>query len=277
MIKLIPAEFYFLHFHYCFVSYIPLKETCPLIELLIFMFGLFIGSFLNVCIYRLPQDQSIITPPSHCMHCSTCLKSCDLIPIISYLILRGHCRYCGTTLSSRYPIVELLTAILFVWCFQIFGLSLLLVKALTLTSFLLVITFIDYDHQLILDKVLLWFSVVGVAINLWAFSLSIFDMLIASLLGGGLLLLIAVVSCGGMGDGDIKFAAALGLWLGWKCLLLTLFFSFLLGGVGGISLLLFKIKSRNDFIPFGPFIALGTLLSVLYGSGILTWYLAKNY
>lgn len=248
-----------------------------MIELLIFMCGLSIGSFLNVCIYRLPQNQTIITPPSHCMNCSTCLKSCDLIPVISYLILRGRCRYCGIPFPSRYPMVELLTAILFVWCFQIFGLSLLLFKALILTSFLLVITFIDYDHQLILDKVLLWFSAVGVAINLWTYSISIFNMLIAGLMGGGLLLLIAVVSRGGMGDGDIKFAAALGLWLGWKCLLLTLFLSFLLGGVGGISLLMFKIKSRKDFIPFGPFIALGALLSMLYGSEILIWYLEKNY
>jgi leader peptidase (prepilin peptidase)/N-methyltransferase len=242
---------------------------------LLFIFSLFIGSFLNVCIYRLPKNQSIITPRSHCMICSTSLKPWDLIPVVSYLLSRGHCRYCGTTFSLCYPMVEILTAILFVWCFQLFGLTSLLFKAIILASYLIVITFIDYDHQLILDKVLLWLSISGVAINLWTNSVNIWDMLIASLLGGGLLLLIAVASRGGMGGGDIKFAAALGLWLGWKCLLLALLLSFVLGGVGGVLLLLFKIKSRKDFIPFGPFMALGALISMLYGIEILTWYLEK--
>jgi leader peptidase (prepilin peptidase)/N-methyltransferase len=243
--------------------------------LLVFLIilGLLIGSFLNVCIYRLPQEKSIITPPSLCTTCGTRLIPWDLIPVISYLLSRGHCRYCGTTFSSRYAIVELLTAVLFVWCFQIFGLSPLLIKSLILTSFLLVITFIDYDHQFILNKVLLWFSISGITINLWTISVNIWDMLFASLLGGGLLLLIAIASQGGMGDGDIKFAASLGLWLGWKYLLLALLLSFVVGGIGGLFLLLLKIKSRKDFIPFGPFIALGALVSMLYGSEVLSWYL----
>jgi leader peptidase (prepilin peptidase)/N-methyltransferase len=245
--------------------------------LLVFLIilGLLIGSFLNVCIYRLPQNKSIVTPSSHCTICSTRLNPRDLIPILSYLLTQGRCRYCGTTFSSRYPMIELLTAVLFVWCFQIFGFSLLLIKALILTSFLLIITFIDYDHQLILDNVLLWFSLSGVAINLWMNSLHIGDMLFASLLGGGLLFLIAVLSRGGMGDGDIKLAAALGIWLDWQCLLLTLFFSFVLGGIGSLLLLLLKIKSRKDLIPFGPFIALGTLITVLYGNKIFSSYLEK--
>lgn len=246
-------------------------------SILIFIFGLLIGSFLNVCIYRLPQNQSIVTPSSHCMTCNTRLKPWDLIPVISYLISRGHCRYCGIAFSFRYAIVELLTAILFIWCFQISGLSFLFVKALILTSFLLVITFIDYDHQLILDKVLLWLSGTGVVINLWTNSMSIWDMLIASSLGSGLLLFIAVVSKGGMGGGDIKFAAALGIWLGWQYLLLALLLSFVFGGIGGLSLLLFKLKNRKDFIPFGPFIAVGALLSLLYGNEIIAWYIEKFY
>jgi len=243
--------------------------------LLLAMLGLLIGSFLNICICRLPQNQSIATPASHCMSCNTPLKPWDLIPVLSYLLSRGHCRYCHTTVSPRYVFVELLTAILFVWCFLLFGLTSLLFKSLILTSFLLVVTFIDYDHQLILDKVLLWFSIPGVAINLWMKSVGIWDMLIASLLGGGLLLLIAVASRGGMGVGDIKFAAALGLWLGWKCLLLALLLSFILGGISGFLLLIFKLKKRKDFIPFGPFIALGSLISMLYGIEMLTWYFEK--
>jgi len=244
-----------------------------LFSILIFVFGLLIGSFLNVCIYRLPQNQSIITPPSHCTTCNTRLKPWDLIPVISYLLSRGHCRYCNATFSPRYALVELLTASLFVWCLQIFGVSILLVKALILTSFFIVITFIDYDHQLILDKVLLYLSGAGVAINLWTGSVNPLDMLIAALLGGGLLLIIALVSGGGMGGGDIKFAAALGLCFGWQYLLLTLFLAFILGGVGGAFLLIVKLKSRKDFIPFGPFIALGALFTLLYGNNIITWYM----
>jgi len=171
--------------------------------------------------------------------------------------------------------VELLTASLFVWCLDVFGPSPELVKALILTAFFIVITFIDYDHQLILDKVLLWLAGVGVVINLWLGSVGILDMLIAGLLGGGLLLIIALVSGGGMGGGDIKFAGALGLCFGWQYLLLTLLLAFILGGVGGAVLLISKIKSRKDFIPFGPFIALGALFSLLYGNNIITWYVGN--
>jgi len=151
----------------------------------------------------------------------------------------------------------------------------MLLKALILTSFFIVITFIDYDHQLILDKVLLWLAGFGVVINLYLGSVEPLDMLIAGLMGGGLLLLIAVVSKGGMGGGDIKFAAALGLCFGWQSLLLTLLLSFALGGIGGALLLALKLKSRKDFIPFGPFIALGALITLLYGNTIITWYIGN--
>ncbi|WP_378956342.1 prepilin peptidase [Pelosinus sp. sgz500959] len=241
--------------------------------LLTIIFGLLIGSFLNVCIYRLPKNESIVTPPSHCTVCNTHLKPWDLIPVISYLLSRGRCRYCSTSFSPRYAFVELLTASLFVWCFYVFELSPELIKALILTSFFIVITFIDYDHQLILDKVLACLSIVGVVINLWTHSVEPFNMLIGSLLGGGLLLIIALVSGGGMGGGDIKFAAALGLCFGWEYLILTLFLSFIFGGIGGVLLLVFKMKSRKDFIPFGPFIALAALFTLLYGNNMITWYM----
>lgn len=245
-----------------------------LIEVVLFTFGLLIGSFLNVCIYRLPLNQSIVLPPSHCMSCNTRLKPWDLIPVISYLVSRGQCRYCQARFSPRYALVELLTASLFVWCLQIFGYSFALLKPLILTAFFIVITFIDYDHQLILDKVLLCLGVVGVVINLWTGHVELVDMLIAGIGGGGIFLLIAMVS-GGMGGGDIKFVAALGLCFGWQSLLLIILLSFIFGGVIGVLLLLLKIKSRKDFIPFGPFIALGALLSMLYGNNIITWYLGN--
>lgn len=246
-----------------------------MITSLLFILGLLIGSFLNVCIYRLPQNQSIVTPPSHCMTCKTRLQPWNLIPVVSYLLSRGRCSYCGASFSSRYAIVELLTASLFVWCLQVFGFSLALLKPLILTAFFIVITVIDYDHQLILDKVLLCLSVTGVVINLWTGSIGALDMLIAGLIGGGLLLLIALCSGGGMGGGDIKFAAALGLCFGWQCLVLTLLLSFIFGGIGGLLLLALNVKKRKDYIPFGPFMALGALVTILYGHNIIIWYLGN--
>lgn len=247
--------------------------------ILVFLFtlGLLIGSFLNVCVYRLPRGQSIIMPPSHCTQCGARLGWRDLIPVVSYLLFCGKCRYCEKKYSARYALGELLTGLLFVWCFMVAGDSLHLVKLLVLTAFLIVITFIDYDHQLILDKVLVCFAGAGVIINLIFADIGIGDMLIAALLGGGLLLLIAVVSRGGMGGGDIKFAAALGLWVGWKLTLLCLFLSFLLGGVGGMVVLLLRKKGRKDYIPFGPFIAAALFISALYGKDIIDWYISQMW
>lgn len=242
--------------------------------IIVFLLGLIIGSFLNVCIYRLPSGQSVVMPPSHCMQCGARLGWQDLIPVVSYLFLRGRCRKCKTKYSARYAVVELLTGLLFVWCLMVMGLSVFLVKALVLTAFLIVITFIDYDHQLILDKVLVCFAAAGVIINFILYDISILDMLFGALAGGGLLLFIAVVSRGGMGGGDIKFASALGLWVGLKVTLLCLFISFILGGIGGGFFMFCGLKGRKDFIPFGPFIAIALFLSLLYGQEILVWYYA---
>lgn len=241
-------------------------------EILFMLLGLLIGSFLNVCIYRLPLGQSVVLPPSHCMQCGTRLGWQDLIPVISYLVLRGRCRHCKSKYSARYTLVELLTGVLFVWCLTAAGISMFLIKALSLTAFMIVISFIDYDHQLILDKVLLLFSIAGVIINLILAEIGISDMLLAALLGGGLLLLIAVVSRGGMGGGDIKFAAALGLWVGWKLTLVCLFLAFVFGGIVGVLVLALHIKGRKDYIPFGPFIAAALFITILYGEDILDWY-----
>lgn len=255
------------------------------------LLGFCIGSFLNVCIYRLPHGQSINQPRSHCINCNTVLKIPDLIPILSCFLLRGRCRYCGTCISFRYPTVELLTGILFVLCFTEFGLGPELFKALILTSFLIVITYIDYDHQLILDKVIIWLAGTGVLINLfinyvnvlasyvgintffYVGHISMIDMLLGALLGGGLLLIIAMASRGGMGGGDIKFAAALGLWFGWQYTLMTLLLAFILGGVFGVIILALKIRGRKDVIPFGPFIAIGAWISLLYGVDLLKLYI----
>ena len=238
----------------------------------IFILGLLIGSFLNVCIYRIPAGQSIIHPPSHCGACNTRLRPWDLIPLLSYAFLQGRCRYCQARVAIRYPLVELLTGLVFVWSYTVIGLAPQLAGALVLSSFLIIIIFIDYDHQLILDKVLVWLAGAGVAINLYTGQTGLLDMLLGAVLGGGVLLVIAVVSKGGMGGGDIKFLAALGLWLGVTLTVRTLFLSFLFAGVGGGLLLLLKIKGRKDRIPFGPYIAAAAWLAVLYGEDIIRWY-----
>ena len=256
----------------------------------IFILGLLIGSFLNVCIYRLPQNESIVFPPSHCMSCGNELKALDLVPVLSYFVLQGKCRFCKTSISPRYAGVEVLTGFLFLFTYYNLGLGLELLKALIFISFLVVITFIDYDHQLILDKVLLPMGIVGVLINLLfeysdfivtlgslSFSLLVnpldwLSMGIGFFVGGGLLFIIAMVSGGGMGGGDIKFAAVLGLWLGWQMNLLVLMLAFILGGIVGVLLIATRIKSRKDYIPFGPFIAISAWIVYIYGIEILQWY-----
>jgi leader peptidase (prepilin peptidase)/N-methyltransferase len=249
-----------------------------LLTAIIFLLGLAVGSFLNVCIHRLPAGESVVGPRSHCRACGGVLGPLDLIPVVSYLMLRGRCRRCGAPFSARYALVELATGALFAWCFFVFGPAPALIRALVLTAFLVVVALIDYDHQLILDKVVAWLAAAGVIINLAlvpspaAMLPLLLDMLLGGLLGGGVILAIAVATRGGMGGGDIKFFAALGLWFGWQLTLLILFLAFVIGGVGGAALLLLRLKGRRDLIPFGPFIAAGAFAALLYGPAVVAWY-----
>ena len=238
----------------------------------VFFFGLLIGSFLNVCIWRLPREESIIRPGSHCPACSTVLGARDLVPVLSWLFLRGKCRFCGVKISARYPAVELLTGGLFLVTYLHYGLTPGLVAALVFSSFMVAITFIDLDHQIILDGMLALLAVCGLGLQLWTGSVGCVSMLIGAGVGGGLLLLLAILSRGGMGGGDVKFAAALGFWLGWPGILLGLFLGFVLGGLISVLLLVTRLRGRKDFIPFGPFIAIGAWIALLYGRRILDWY-----
>jgi len=240
--------------------------------LLLILFLIF-GSFLNVCIYRIPRNESISFPPSHCPACSHRLGFWDLFPIVSYTFLRGRCRYCGERISIQYPLVEFLTATLLLLLYLKYGFSINFLKYSILTLLLIVVSFIDYHHKIIPNRLILIGLITGLISNtLYNFKGNILNGTIGLLIGGGLFLIIALVTRGAMGGGDIKLMAVLGLWLGWKEILLVSFLSFIVGAVISLVLLGLKIKGRKDYIPFGPFISIGAFVTIYYGTEILNWY-----
>jgi leader peptidase (prepilin peptidase)/N-methyltransferase len=257
---------------------------------IVLVFGLIIGSFLNVCIYRLPRDLSVVKPRSACPSCNTAIKAWDNIPVISYILLGGKCRKCGEKISARYPLVEALNGLLYIAVFQFFGIGWHLPFLFAFVSAMVVITFIDLDFQIIPDVITLPGILIGLAAasfvlpdpfsslngssGLNSLSVAGFTNSVTGLLtGGGLYYLIAVASRGGMGGGDIKMMAMVGAFTGWKGVLLTTFLGSLTGSIIGIFLMVFKGKGRKTKIPFGPFLALGSLISLFYGGIIVDWYL----
>ena len=250
--------------------------------LFIALVGLLIGSFLNVCIYRIPREESIVYPSSHCPGCNTSLKPRDLIPVLSYITYRGRCRYCSEKISARYPIIELFNSILFVLLYKQFGISLQFVAYAALTSILLAMSIIDYDYLIIPDGMQILILLIGLGykvINTYISNTPFpyLDSLLGLLIGGGFFLLVAVVSNGGMGGGDIKLMGVLGFWLGLRTTLLMMLLSFIIGGVLSIILLVLKKKGRKESIPFGPFIAIATVVTICWQSEILTWYVQSFF
>jgi len=246
--------------------------------IIIFIFGIIIGSFLNVCIYRIPREESIVFPSSHCTHCSTPLKWYDLIPILSYLFLRGKCRYCRGDISPQYLVIELLNGIIYVILFYYFGLSLDFMYFSIIISILLVISIIDYYHQIIPDKLLglLIFIAVLYKVSvcfIYGISIPLSDSIIGFISAGLLFTIIAFVSNGGMGGGDIKLIAILGFILGLKKIALNILLSFIIGAVVSLFLLVTGRKSRKDAIPFGPFINISFFISALWGESIILFYI----
>jgi leader peptidase (prepilin peptidase)/N-methyltransferase len=233
---------------------------------LIFIFGLIIGSFLNVCIYRIPKKESVVFPASHCTSCSTKLKPIDLIPVFSWLLLKGKCRYCNAKILKQYPLVELLTAVLFVFLYSVIGLSNYLPVVLVFTALLIVVSFIDYQYYLIPNKLILVGFVIGLMIHIIFPTLAWQNALLGFVVGGGVLYVLAVLSKGGMGGGDIKLAALIGFYLGWQKVLQALFFGALLGSVFGILMILTKKIDRKTPIPFGPFLSMAVILTLLLHS-----------
>jgi leader peptidase (prepilin peptidase) / N-methyltransferase len=236
-----------------------------------FVIGLVVGSFLNVCIYRIPEGRSIISPPSSCGNCGHVLGPLDMIPVLSYIFLGGKCRYCGMPYSPRYALVELMTGCLFLLCGLQYlpGIPLFLVFAFVAS--LVVITFVDFDHQIILDQVLIFMLVCGIG-YVAIYTKDYWGALYGMLILGGLMLLIYFVSRGGMGEGDVKLSFVLGVWLGWKAALVCLLLAFVMGGVIGVLLLATGIKGRKDPIPFGPYLCLGAYIALLYSPYIIFYY-----
>ena len=236
-----------------------------------FVIGLVIGSFLNVCIYRLPAGKSIVSPPSACGSCGHRLGVLDMIPVISYLMLGGKCRYCGMPYSPRYALVELFTACLFTLCGFYYLPGIPLVLVFVFVACLVVLTFVDFDYQIILDEVLILMLICGAAYVYFS-SGDYWDAIYGMGFAGGLMLLIFILSRGGMGAGDVKLSFILGLWLGLKASIVCLMISFILGGAIGVFLLATGIKQRKDPIPFGPFLCLGAVISLLYSPYLIYYY-----
>jgi leader peptidase (prepilin peptidase) / N-methyltransferase len=243
-----------------------------MLGILLFLYGITLGSFFNVVGLRLPNKKSIVSPRSSCSNCGHQLKPNELIPIISYLLQKGKCRGCQSRISPIYPFFELLTGILFATAPLVIGWSGELVIALTLISMFIIIVVSDIHYMIIPDKILIWFAGIFLLERIFIPFTPWWDSLLGAVTGFVLLLIIAIVSRGGMGFGDVKLYALLGFVLGFKLVLLSFFFSTLFGAVIGGLALLFKIVKRKQAIPFGPFIAAGTLTAYYWGSELIDLY-----
>jgi len=242
-----------------------------------FVLGLVIGSFANVCISRLPKKESVVFPASHCTSCNAPIRATDNIPILSYLILKGQCRSCGQHISAIYPTIELITALLMASVFYKFGLTWECLIFSIVVPALVIITAIDIEHQIIPDVITLPGILFGLAAG--TYLNGFWDSLIGFLVGGGLFLLLAEVyfklrNTMGMGGGDIKYIAAVGALLGWVQVLLVIFIGALAGSIFGAVGMTFKKLDFLSKIPFGPFLALATLISIFFGNEILSLYLS---
>jgi leader peptidase (prepilin peptidase)/N-methyltransferase len=242
------------------------------------LFGLLIGSFLNVCIYRLPRDKSIVWPGSACGACGHPLAWFENIPLASWVVLGGKCRACRAPISVRYPIVELITGVMFAVAWWYYGPGLLLVSRLLFGCALLVLFAIDLEHHLLPNVITLPGIVVGFAFSFFTASPGWVDSLIGIAVGGGVLWAVAegyyrVRHEEGLGFGDVKMLAMIGAFLGWKLTLVTLMMGSFAGSIVGLALIAFGRGTMKYALPFGTFLAMGAVLAATVGPGVLDWYL----
>ncbi len=256
-----------------------------LMNIYVFILGIVFGSFFNVCIFRIPLNQSIVNPPSHCTNCKIRLKPKDLVPIFSYLFFCGRCRYCKREISIRYPLVESLTGIIFLMIYNTYSFSIETIYCLFLVSILIIITFIDIDNYIIPDGLLMIGVAFIVIFNCSFEVLTIKESIKGALLcGGGVLLLIitieSIMKKEVMGRGDVKLFALIGLSLGTINGLLVVLLSVYIGAIFAMISILFstiKQKEINKVIPYGPFISIATLIVLLKGSELINWYMKIFY
>jgi leader peptidase (prepilin peptidase)/N-methyltransferase len=246
---------------------------------IIFLFGLAWGSFLNVVIYRIPRDLSIISPPSSCPHCGKRIRVYENIPLVSYLVLRGKCSRCGSRIPFSYPFVEALTPLCFLLLYAAYGTSVHFFASCLFASALIALGFIDYFHQILPDEITLPGIVLAIVYSFFRRDLSLTETLIGAVVGAGILLLIfglyyLLRKKEGLGMGDVTMMLMVGAFLGWKGALLTLILGSFSGALVGIFILALKKKGLQHALPFGTFLAPAAFVALLYGQKIIAAYLA---
>jgi len=253
-----------------------------LMNCLAFFFGAAIGSFLNVCIFRLPEKKSIVRPSSQCPYCHHPIRFYDNIPIISFAVLGGKCRDCLGKISWRYPLVELITALLSLLLFLKFGFSPDFFVFFIFTAVLIVITFIDLDHQIIPDVLTLPGIPLFFLAAVFIIKVPWLEALLGLLIGGGVLFLIAFVyelisKREGMGGGDIKLLAMIGGFLGWKSLIFVLLFSSFTGAIIGVTAMMIKKQDMKYAVHFGPFLSAAAVAYIFWGDYFMRLFFGEYY
>ncbi len=241
---------------------------------IVVVFGLVLGSFLNVVIARLPERRSLWAPRSACPGCGAQIAWYDNVPLLSFAVLRGRCRACAVPISWQYPLVEAITAALLAYAWREFGPTWEFGVAAVLLCALVAITAIDLRHQIIPDAITLPGILAGLTANVATRHLAWADVALGIALGGGVFFVVIVASGGGMGAGDMKLGAMLGAFLGWKIGLFALLAGVVVGGVWAGALMALGVRGRKDAIPFGPFLALGGAAALFWGEGVVQWYVA---
>jgi len=249
-----------------------------MLNIVAIIFGALVGSFLNVCICRLPKEESIIWPGSHCPHCKKPIRPYDNIPVVSYILLKGKCRFCHRPISFQYPLVEGISAFSSLVLFMRFGPSLSYLFYFLFVASLIVITVIDLYHQIIPDVISLPGIGVGLIASLMIPQITLLNSLTGILFGSGSLFLVSayyewLLKKEGMGLGDAKLLAMIGAFLGWKAVILTILLSSLIGSIIGIMVMVLKGKDFKYAIPFGPFLSFGAVIALFYQNEIISWYL----
>lgn len=243
------------------------------LAILFCVYGLCIGSFLNVCIWRIPQQLTVVNDRSFCPSCHHKLSAMDLVPLFSWLCLRGRCRYCQTPISKRYPLIESITGILFLLCFLTFGLSAKTVILCLFACALVVGAGIDFDHTYIPDRISIFIVFLAGALHCAGQAPSITSSIIGSLGVAGFMFFLSLLSGGGIGGGDIKLFAAAGLLLGLPGNIFAFFLGYILAALHILPGLLSKKTKKGTEIPMVPYFAVSMMIAALWGDSIINWYL----